>query len=100
MTFSELVETYPKYHQIKDAKTLPAGTNTDVILERLKQQIPKDYERISDMDGRASGLHRRLVPCKGKRDRAKSEGFSEGKTEDMGAELNRIAMEGLERAME
>ena len=51
MTFSELVNSYPRYHQIKDAKTLPAGTNTDMILEKLKNQIPRDYDRISDMDG-------------------------------------------------
>ena len=99
MTFSELVATYPKYHQIKDAKTLPAGTNTDAILERLKREIPKDYDRISDMDGvrvdYADGWF--LVRASGTEPKVRI--FSEGKTEDRARELNRIAMEGLEKAM-
>ncbi len=99
MTFSELVATYPKYHQIKDAKTLPAGTNTDAILERLKREIPKDYDRISDMDGvrvdYADGWF--LVRASGTEPKVRV--FSEGKTEDRARELNEIAMEGLEKAM-
>ncbi len=99
MTFSELVATYPKYHQIKDAKTLPAGTNTDAILERLKSEIPKDYDRISDMDGvrvdYADGWF--LVRASGTEPKVRI--FSEGKTEDIAERLNKVAMEGLERAM-
>ncbi|NJD52937.1 MAG: hypothetical protein FIB07_08735 [Candidatus Methanoperedens sp.] len=99
MTFSELVATYPKYHQIKDAKTLPAGTNTDTILERLKSEIPKDYERMSDIDGvrvdYADGWF--LVRASGTEPKVRV--FSEGKTEDIAKRLNKTAMEGLERAM-
>ena len=99
MTFSELVATYPKYHQIKDAKVLPAGTDTDKILERLVQEIPKDHERASDMDGLrvdyADGWF--LVRASGTEPKVRV--FSEGKTEERARELNRIAMEGLERAM-
>ncbi|MFZ3169765.1 MAG: phosphoglucosamine mutase [Candidatus Methanoperedens sp.] len=99
MTFSELVATYPKYHQIKDAKTLPAGTNTDAILERLKREIPKDYDRISDMDGvrvdYSDGWF--LVRASGTEPKVRI--FSEGKTQDIAKRLNKVAMEGLERAM-
>ena len=99
MTFSELVATYPKYHQIKDAKTLPAGTNTDAILERLKREIPKDYDRISDMDGvrvdYSDGWF--LVRASGTEPKVRI--FSEGKTETRARELNEIAMEELEKAM-
>ncbi|MFA4935182.1 MAG: phosphoglucosamine mutase [Candidatus Methanoperedens sp.] len=99
MTFSELVATYPKYYQIKDAKTLPAGTNTDAILERLKREIPKDYDRISDMDGvrvdYADGWF--LVRASGTEPKVRI--FSEGKTDDIAQRLNKIAMDGLERAM-
>jgi len=57
--------------QIKDAKKLPAGSNPDNILEKLKDEIPQDYERFTDMDGvrvdypdgwflvRASGLNQK-----------------------------------------
>jgi phosphomannomutase/phosphoglucomutase len=99
MTFSELVNTYPRYHQIKDAKTMPEGTNTDMILEKLKKEIPGDYDRISDMDGvrvdYSDGWF--LVRASGTEPKVRI--FSEGKTGDIARRLNRIAMEGLERAM-
>ncbi len=99
MTFSELVNTYPRYHQIKDAKTMPAGTNMDMILEKLKKEIPGDYDKISDMDGvrvdYSDGWF--LVRASGTEPKVRI--FSEGKTGDIARRLNRIAMEGLERAM-
>lgn len=99
MTFSELVATYPKYYQIKDAKTLPVGTDTDKILERVKQEIPKGYERSSGMDGlRVDYLDGWfLVRASGTEPKVRV--FSEGKTEERARELNRIAMEGLERSI-
>ncbi|VVB94642.1 Phosphoglucomutase/phosphomannomutase [uncultured archaeon] len=99
LTLSELVASYPKYYQIKDAKTLPAGTGTEVILNRLKQEIPQDYERLSDMDGvrvdYADGWF--LVRASGTEPKVRV--FSEGKTEERARRLNKVAMEGLERAM-
>lgn len=99
MTFGELVATYPKYYQIKDAKALPADSNSDIILERLKNEIPKDYDRISDMDGvrvdYAQGWF--LVRASGTEPKVRV--FSEGKTREIAGEYNRIAMDGLERAM-
>ena len=100
MTFSELVATYPKYHQIKDAKTLPAGTNTDAILERLKREIPKDYDRISDMDGVRVDYSDGWFLVRASGTEPKVRVFSEGKTEDIARRLNKVAMEALERAME
>lgn len=98
-TLSELVASYPKYYQIKDAKTLPEGTDTEAILERLKHEIPQDYERLTDMDGvrvdYADGWF--LVRASGTEPKVRV--FSEGKTEDRARRLNKIAMEGLERAM-
>ncbi len=100
MSLSELVASYPKYHQIKDAKVLPAGTNTDAILERLKQEIPQDYERLSDMDGVRVDYTDGWFLVRASGTEPKVRVFSEGKTEERARELNRIAMEGLERAMD
>ena len=100
MTFSELVNSYPKYHQIKDAKTLPVGTNTDIILEKLKTQIPGDYDRISDMDGVRVDYPDGWFLVRASGTEPKVRGFSEGKTRDIALRLNRIAMEGLNRAMD
>ncbi|PWB50096.1 MAG: hypothetical protein C3F06_13445 [Candidatus Methanoperedenaceae archaeon] len=100
MTFSELVNSYPKYHQIKDAKTLPGGTNTDVILEKLKTQIPGDYDRISDMDGVRVDYPDGWFLVRASGTEPKVRVFSEGRTGDIALRLNRIAMEGLNRAME
>ncbi len=99
-TLSELVASYPKYHQIKDAKTLPAGTKTDAILERLKQEIPQDYERATDMDGVRVDYSDGWFLVRASGTEPKVRVFSEGKTEERARELNRIAMEGLRRAMD
>lgn len=98
-SLSELVASYPKYHQIKDAKTLPAGTNTEAILDRLKQEIPQDYERVSDMDGARVDYDDGWFLVRASGTEPKVRVFSEGKTEERAQRLNRIAMEGLERAM-
>ncbi|MFA4936343.1 MAG: hypothetical protein WC568_10960 [Candidatus Methanoperedens sp.] len=99
-SLSELVASYPKYHQIKDAKTMPAGTNTDAILERLKQEIPQDYERLSDMDGVRVDYTDGWFLVRASGTEPKVRVFSEGKTEARARRLNRIAMGGLERAMD
>lgn len=99
ITFSELVATYPKYHQIKDAKTLPVGTDTDKILQRVKQEIPKGYERASDMDGLRVDYPDGWFLVRASGTEPKVRVFSEGKTMDRARELNGIAMEGLEKAM-
>ncbi len=99
MTFSELVASYPKYHQIKDAKTLPAGKDTEAILDRLKQEIPQDYERLSDMDGVRVDYTDGWFLVRASGTEPKVRVFSEGKTGARAQRLNKIAMEGLERAM-
>lgn len=99
MTLSELVASYPKYYQIKDSKMMPAGTNTDAILDRLKQEIPQDYERVTDMDGVRVDYTDGWFLVRASGTEPKVRVFSEGKTEARARELNRIAMEGLERAM-
>jgi phosphomannomutase/phosphoglucomutase len=99
-SLSELVASYPKYYQIKDAKTLPAGTDTDTMLNRLKQEIPQDYERITDMDGLRVDYSDGWFLVRASGTEPKVRVFSEGKTEERARELNRIAMEGLERAMD
>ncbi|MCX9025489.1 MAG: hypothetical protein OIN85_05265 [Candidatus Methanoperedens sp.] len=99
MTLSELVAKYPKYYQIKDAKTLPAGTDTEAILNRLKQEIPRDYERLSDMDGVRVDYTDGWFLVRASGTEPKVRVFSEGKTGARAQRLNKIAMEGLERAM-
>ena len=99
MTLSELVASYPKYYQIKDAKTLPAGTDTETILDRLKQEIPQDFERLSDMDGVRVDYTDGWFLVRASGTEPKVRVFSEGKTEVRAERLNKIAMEGLERAM-
>jgi phosphomannomutase/phosphoglucomutase len=99
MTFSELVATYPKYHQIKDAKILPADIDTDKILERVKMEIPKGYERASDMDGLRVDYTDGWFLVRASGTEPKVRVFSEGKTEARARELMGIAMAGLERAM-
>jgi phosphomannomutase/phosphoglucomutase len=99
MTLSELVASYPKYYQIKDAKTLPAGTNTDAILDRLKQEIPHDYERFSDMDGVRADYSYGWFLVRASGTEPKVRVFSEGKTGERARRLNEVAMEGLERVM-
>ncbi|SNQ62096.1 phosphohexomutase domain-containing protein [Candidatus Methanoperedens nitratireducens] len=99
MSLSELVASYPKYYQIKDAKTLPAGTNTEAILSRLKQEILPDYERVSDMDGVRVDYEDGWFLVRASGTEPKVRVFSEGKKEERARRLNKIAMEGLERAM-
>jgi phosphomannomutase/phosphoglucomutase len=99
MTLSELVATYPKYYQIKDAKTLPAGTDTEAILDRLKQEIPNNYERLSDMDGVRVDYTDGWFLVRASGTEPKVRVFSEGKSEARARRLNKVAMEGLERAM-
>ncbi len=99
MSLSELVASYPKYYQIKDAKTMPAGTNTEAILERLKQEIPEDYEELTDMDGLRVDYEDGWFLVRASGTEPKVRVFSEGKTEKRAKELNKVAMEGLERTM-
>jgi phosphomannomutase/phosphoglucomutase len=99
MTLSELVATYPKYYQIKDAKTLPAGTDTEAILDRLKREIPRDFERLSDMDGVRVDYTDGWFLVRASGTEPKVRVFSEGKTESRAQQLNKVAMDGLERAM-
>ncbi len=98
-TLSELVAAYPKYYQIKDAKTLPAGMNPDVVLEKLKEEIPEDYESFTDMDGARVDYQDGWFLVRASGTEPKVRVFSEGKTEERARRLNRIAMEGLERVM-
>jgi len=74
------VASYPRYYQIKDAKALPDGERPQAVLDRLKKEIPHDYERLTDMDGVAS-IMKMMVSCERQRHRAKVRVFSEGKTE-------------------
>ncbi len=99
MSFSELVASYPKYYQIKDAKTLPAGTNTDEIFEKVKNAIPKDYESVTDMDGLRVDYTDGWFIVRASGTEPKVRVFAEGNTQERAKQLNRIAMEGLERAM-
>lgn len=100
MSLSELVASYPKYYQIKDAKTLPVDTDTEAILERLKQEIPQDYERATDMDGVRVDYSDGWFLVRASGTEPKVRVFSEGSTEERARRLNKVAMEGLERAME
>lgn len=99
MSLSELVSSYPKYYQIKEAKTLPVGTDTEAILGRLKQEIPQDYERATDMDGVRVDYTDGWFLVRASGTEPKVRVFSEGKTEERARRLNKVAMEGLERAM-
>ncbi len=98
-SLSELVASYPKYHQIKDAKTLPAGTDINALMDRLKLEIPQDYERATDMDGVRVDYSDGWFLVRASGTEPKVRVFSEGKTEERAQRLNKIAMEGLERAM-
>ena len=98
-TLSELVASYPKYHQIKDAKALPEGMKPQRILDRLKKNIPEDYAGFTDMDGVRVDYPDGWFLVRASGTEPKVRIFSEGKTENRARELNRMAMEGLERAM-
>ncbi len=99
MSFSELVASYPKYYQIKDAKTLPEGTKPQAILDRLKREIPQDYEHFTDMDGVRVDYEDGWFLVRASGTEPKVRVFSEGRTEERARKLNKIAMEGLEKAM-
>ncbi len=100
VSLSELVASYPRYYQIKDAKMMPAGTDTEAILERLKQEIPQDYEHFTDMDGVRVDYEDGWFLARASGTEPKVRIFSEGKTEERARRLNKVAMEGLEKAME
>lgn len=99
MTLSELVASYPKYYQIKDAKTLPAGTDINALMDRLKQEVPEGYERATDMDGVRVDYPDGWFLVRASGTEPKVRFFSEAKTEEKARGLNKAAMEGLERAM-
>ncbi|TAN41630.1 MAG: phosphoglucosamine mutase, partial [Candidatus Methanoperedens sp.] len=99
MSFSELVASYPKYYQIKDAKMLPEGIKPQAILDRLKTEIPQDYEHFTDMDGVRVDYDDGWFLVRASGTEPKVRVFSEGRTEERAKRLNKIAMEGLEKAM-
>jgi len=99
-TLSELAASYPKYYQIKDAKTMPAGIDTEAILERFKQEIPEDYDSMTDMDGLRVDYEDSWLLVRASGTEPKVRVFSEGKTDRRAKELNKVAMKGLERALE
>ncbi|HEY9245547.1 MAG TPA: hypothetical protein VIO11_01750, partial [Candidatus Methanoperedens sp.] len=99
ISLSDLVSSYPKYHQIKDAKTLPAGIDIYALMDRLKQEIPDDYESITDMDGVRADYSDGWFLVRASGTEPKVRVFSEGKTEKRARQLNKIAMAGLKKAM-
>ncbi|KCZ71751.1 phosphomannomutase [Candidatus Methanoperedens nitroreducens] len=98
-SLSELVASYPGYHQIKDAKILPEGMDTQAVLDGLKQEIPGDYESATDMDGIRVDYTDGWFLVRASGTEPKVRVFAEGRTEDIARRLNRTAMEGLERAV-
>jgi phosphomannomutase/phosphoglucomutase len=98
-TLSELVASYPKYYQIKDALMIPEGKDHHVILERLKSEIPEDYEHFTDMDGVRVDYPDGWFLVRASGTEPKVRVFSEGKTEEIAKKLNKIAMEGLEKVI-
>ncbi|VVB88808.1 Phosphoglucomutase/phosphomannomutase [uncultured archaeon] len=95
---SELVDSYPKYYQIKDAKTLPENKKPQAILDRLNKEIPQDYERFTDMDGMRVDYEDGWFLVRASGTEPKVRVFSEGRTAERAKDLNKIAMEGLEKA--
>ncbi len=98
-TLSELVASYPKYYQIKDAKMLSEGKKPQTILDKLKQEIPQDYHGFTDMDGVRVDYPDGWFLVRASGTEPKVRVFSEGNTEERARKLNKVAMEGLERAM-
>jgi phosphomannomutase/phosphoglucomutase len=98
-TLSELVASYPKYYQIKDAKMLPERMKPQTILDRLTKEIPADYESFTDMDGVRVDYPDGWFLVRASGTEPKVRVFSEGKTGERARELNTIAMEGLNKAM-
>ncbi len=88
-----------KPHKIKGEKTLTAGTDTLAILDRLKKEIPQDYEHFTDMDGVRMDYEDGWFLVRASGTEPKVRVFSEGRTEERAKRLNKIAMVGLEKAM-
>lgn len=99
MSLSELVALYPEYHQIKDAKTLPEGIEVHAVIERLKQEIPQDYERFTDIDGLRVDYPDGWFLVRESGTEPKVRIFSEAKTKERAKKLNRIAMQGLDKGI-
>lgn len=99
ISLSELVASYPKYYQIKDARVLPDGKKPQAVLDRLKKEILQDYERLTDMDGVRVDYEDGWFLVRASGTEPKVRVFSEGKTEKRARELNNIAMQGLERSI-
>ena len=64
------------------------------------QEIPQDYERATDMDGVRVDYKDGWFLVRASGTEPKVRVFSEVKTEARAQRLNKVAMEGLERAME
>ncbi|MBU3967640.1 MAG: hypothetical protein KKG76_09750 [Euryarchaeota archaeon] len=99
LSLSELVASYPRYYQIKDAKVLPDGKKPGAVLDRLKKEIPQDYERLTDMDGVRVDYEDGWFLVRASGTEPKVRIFYEGKTEDRAKELNKIAMYGLDNSI-
>lgn len=99
LSLSELVASYPRYYQIKDAKVLPVGKKPGAVLDRLKKEIPQDYERLTDMDGVRVDYKDGWFLVRASGTEPKVRIFSEGKTEERARELNKIAMHGLDNSI-
>ncbi len=98
LSLSELVASYPRYYQIKDAKVLPEGKKPQAVLDRLKKEIPHDYERLTDMDGVRVDYEDGWFLVRASGTEPKVRVFSEGKTDKRARELNKIAMQGLDKS--
>ncbi|MBU4340919.1 MAG: hypothetical protein KKD46_08415, partial [Euryarchaeota archaeon] len=99
MSLSELVASYPRYYQIKEAKVLPEGKKPQAVLDCLKKEIPQDYERLTDMDGVRVDYEDGWFLVRASGTEPKVRVFSEGNTEERARELNKIAMHGLEMSI-
>jgi phosphomannomutase/phosphoglucomutase len=99
LSLSELVASYPKYYQIKDAKVLPEGKKPLAVLERLKKEIPQDYALLTDMDGVRVDYEDGWFLVRASGTEPKVRVFSEGKTEKRATELIKIAMYGLDKSI-
>ncbi len=95
ISLSELVASYPKYYQIKDARVLQEGKKPQAVLDRLKKEIPQDYERLTDMDGVRVDYEDGWFLVRASGTEPKVRVFSEGKTEERAQELNKIALQNM-----